>query len=136
MSDETKTMRLPVALNDDEVQARAHEAAELMLELDTAEEQEADRKKAWKQDFETRKRKLRALSAAVRERAEHRMVEVDEVPCVGRATMEIYRRDTGESVYSRPMTDSEQRLAAQSSLWDEKATATVRTTVGKAESVQ
>ena len=45
--------------------------------------------------------------------------------------MDIYRRDTGEFVYSRPMTDSEQRLAAQASPWHEPAP-TVRTTTAPA----
>ena len=123
---EPKTMRLPVPLLDEEVQARATEAAELMLEIDTDEEAEADRKREWKAGIEARKRKMRELSRAVRERAEHRLVEVEEVPSAGRSTMDIYRRDTGELVYSRPMTDSEHRLAAQSSLWQEPAP-TVRT---------
>lgn len=52
-------------------------------------------------------------------------------PGAGRSTMDIYRRDTGELVYSRPMTDSEQRLAAQASLWQEPAP-TVRTTTAPA----
>ena len=124
---EPKTMRLPCPLTDDEVQARATEAAELMLEIDTEEEAEADRKREWKAAIEARKRKMRQLSQCVRERAEHRPVEVEEVPSAGRSTMDIYRRDTGELVYSRPMTDSEQRLAAQASLWQEPAP-TVRTT--------
>ena len=115
---DSMTMKLPVKMTDDEVKARAHEAAELVLELDLAKADEADRKKAWKAAHESKERYLRDLSESVRTRTEQRLVEVDEVPCVGRATMEVYRRDTGELVLSRPMTEAEMRSAAQANLWD------------------
>lgn len=132
MADETNLMKLPVKLTDFEVQARAHEAAELMFELDADKDAEAERRKTWRADYETRDRRLRELSRSVRERTEHRPVEVDEYPSAGRGIIEIVRRDTSAVVYSRPMTDAEKRMAAQSTLWNEEPP-TVTTTVGKSE---
>ncbi len=132
MSDDgPKLMRLPVKLASFEVQARAHEAAELMFDLDNEKDAEAERRKEWKAGIETRDRKLRDLSRAVREKCEHRPVEVEEVPSLGRGIIEIVRRDTGEVVYSRPMTDGEKRMAAQSTLWQEPAP-TIQVSTAKA----
>lgn len=117
----TKTMRLSCQLNDSEVRERASEGAELMQEIDVAEELEAERRRAFKDTTEAKKRKLRDLLRAVRERAELRPVEVEEIPSLHRSTVEVMRRDTGEVVYSRPMTDVELRTAAQAQLWTDPA---------------
>jgi len=130
MSDETtKVLSLPVRLTPSEIQSRALEAAELMLEVDTAEDAEADRRRDVKASIGARKRRLRDLSCIVREGAENRPVECDEVTSVGRALVEIFRRDTGELVYSRPMSEGEQREAAQASLWDVEGPKVTKTTV-------
>lgn len=131
MSDDPKLMKLPVRLSNMEIQERAQEAAELMLEVDEAKDLEAERRKTWKADIETRERKLRELSTAVRTRSELRPVEVEEIPSAGRGIIEVMRRDTHEVVYSRPMTDAEKRMSQQASLWDGEPAA-VKTSVGAA----
>jgi len=131
MNDEAKLMKLPVRLSEMEIHERAQEAAELMHALDDEKDAEADRRKAWKADIETRERRLRELSTAVRTRFENRPVEVEEIPSAGRGIIEVLRRDTHEVVYSRPMTDAEKRMSQQASLWDGEP-AQVKTTVGAA----
>lgn len=121
MSDETtmRTMALPCRLTDHEVRERAHESAELLQEIDTDEESEAARRRLFKEQLEAKKTRLRDLMCAVRERTERRPVEVEYIASLHRSTMETMRRDTGEVVYSRPMTDAELRAASQASLWTE-----------------
>ena len=58
---DSMTMKLPVKMTDDEVKARAHEAAELVLELDLAKADEADRKKAWKAAHESKELPARLI---------------------------------------------------------------------------
>ncbi len=125
MSDESKTMKLSVQLT--EVKSRAAEMSEILLDVTSEKDNEAERRRAWKADIDAREKAMQALARAVRDRVEPRLVDVDHIPSVHRSTMEIYRRDTRELVYSRPMTQAEYAAATQAQLWEGDAP-TVKTT--------
>jgi hypothetical protein len=96
-----------VDLTDEEVSTRGEELAKCIqrqLEL-------KDEKKKWAEEWKTRfaveERRAGELSKTVETRRERRPVECEERPHGTRGTVELYRKDTGEFVTSRPMTTNE-----------------------------
>lgn len=106
----TLVMKLPVVLSERELAARA---AELAREVRKGKEVE-DEKKTTMADFKARTEaidmKVRELSEIVDTKQEDRSVECIVDPDYAAGTMVTVRRDTGEVVQSRPMTQDERQI--------------------------
>lgn len=107
---------LPCELTEYEVAERAKTLAELHAKQDKLEVE----KKAVVDDFKGKldhvERDMKILARQVRDRSEHRDVEVDERLDDIRFVIETFRLDTGEIIRSRPMTQDEKTEAMQASL--------------------
>lgn len=111
-----ETRSLPCPLTDEEILARATDAAKLAEKRDL---HEIDVKAAAKQGAEDVKaydHEIRRLHRQVRDRAEYRDIEVDHVEDDTRGVIETRRLDTGAIIASRPMTADEIRDARQAAL--------------------
>lgn len=109
MSEEANTeiRNLKCDLSREDVHSRAEQVAILVGELDDLETDRKDANDVAKKEIQTVQTTIGTLSRQVRERAEYRDVECwwhrDEPEKV----MALVRKDTGEIVWSRPLTERE-----------------------------
>jgi hypothetical protein len=111
-----KTMPLPVKLTEGEVALRAQELASAEAELGEVEvqlDQFTEAAKGTKKNLETKISEARAkvgrFARVVRDRSEYRLVEVIEEPDYERGAMDTVRKDTGEIVSTRGLTETERQ---------------------------
>lgn len=108
---------LPVKLDEIEREQRAKELADILLEIETAEIAEVERRRSAKERAETMKTKASDLARIVRNGSEPRPTIVTQHDNTVRWTIDLIRMDTGEVYESRPMTASERERASQLALW-------------------
>lgn len=112
-----KTMLLPVKLSDSEVLAKSKAAAEkshVISSLTDAMKDQAD-------DYKARIKEEKAVQARLLQEigsgSEMRLVEVDVEFFPRSAKAEVTRKDTGEVVLERAMTDEEVKAHRQGQLF-------------------
>ncbi len=115
-SGETRTMRLPVALEKDEVLARGKELARLKDEHTKANDDLDQASTAWKATKEQIQgriddadEQMRRVARVIRSGHEDRDVEVIDEPNYKTGVMASVRLDTGELVGSRGLTEAERQ---------------------------
>lgn len=110
-AEKIETRILPVQLNAEELAAYSYDLAKKEREASSLEGE----KKAIAKDFQGRIDVLRAeisdLAAKVETRSEDREVECDLIYYDQEGEVETVRRDTGEVVTRRPMTQAEKQKA-------------------------
>lgn len=100
---------LPVKLTESETLTRGEELARTVEQYKAEEAAEKDRAKKAKEGLLALRTRMETLSRVVDTRTEHR-----DIPCgwhYARATLtaQLVRRDTGEVVETRPMTQAERQ---------------------------
>lgn len=101
------TEMLSCRLSESEKIERAKTTTELLKEHDTKEELQKARAKAAGDELKTIRAKMQEAGRAAREGHEVREVTIDEKPNIATQKMEIYRRDTGELLRTRKMSELE-----------------------------
>lgn len=111
-----ETRSLPCPLTDEEILARATEAANLAHKRDLLEVQLKSHNDTAKKEIARVEGNISVLQQRVRERSEPRDIEVDYRHDEVRGVVETWRMDTGAVIHSRPMTADELRDARQEAL--------------------
>jgi hypothetical protein len=113
---ETRTMKLPVALEDAEILARGKELARLKDEHTKANDELDQATTAWKStkeriqgDIDDRDEQMRRVARVIRSGHEDRDVEVLDEPNYKTGVMATVRLDTGELVATRGLTEAERQ---------------------------
>lgn len=101
------TMLLPVKLDTTELLGKGQEAAEKTRKLARAKADLKDLQDNYKTTIKSLEADVSKLLDEVENKREMRHVEVDTIPVVEHAKMDIFRQDTGELVASRAMTKEE-----------------------------
>ena len=109
---------LPVRLTEEELQRKGQELSEVIEKHAEIDSERAGIAKQFKDKLETLDDKARELAKQIRTKTEERPVEVHQRKDQLNATVDLYRTDTGEVVYSRPMTAEELAEARQLRLLD------------------
>lgn len=116
MSETLKVLRtearfLPVKLDQDELRDRGDKLAAVIQDLNAEENRQVDMKAQMKARLSELDAKKTQLAIVISRREEDRDVQVDIFADYGRAVMEVVRRDTGEVLNSRRMTEEERQQA-------------------------
>lgn len=106
---EQTTLDLPVALTQDELVDYGRRAAQLMARAEALDEQRLEASKAQRQAISEIRNEARVLLADIRRGAVDRPVVCSIEHDAKAGTVETIRRDTGEVVARRPLTDSERQ---------------------------
>ena len=101
--------RLPVKLTDEEMIIKGQELAELESELTDLESLKRAASKSFAKQIEVKKGKIQRVSHAINTKQENREVECEEVRDEESLKVSIVRKDTGEVVSERLMTDEERQ---------------------------
>ena len=107
---ETVSRQLFVALTAEEIQERGEQLAVKLREIAVAYDGMAEDAKEWKADILHLETEANETAHIIRERRELRPVEVDVVPAADGKVSEV-RRDTGEVVAVRPISERERQLS-------------------------
>jgi hypothetical protein len=107
---ETVSRQLFVALTSEEIQERGEQLAVKLREITVAYDGAAEDAKEWKAEIAHLETQANETAHVIRERRELRPVDVDIVPNAYGRVSEI-RRDTGEIVIMRPISDRERQLS-------------------------
>lgn len=113
-SDKVETLRLPVKLTETEVLERSRELGAEVAKFEEAVAAQKASAKAHKDKVDTHDVRIRILAGIVRSGEENRPIECEWRADAGLRTLKLVRRDSGEVVRSRPMTDEEMMEASQS----------------------
>jgi hypothetical protein len=124
----------PVKLTEAEKNERGYQMG-LQVKAKAAAEREKETANAgFKSRIQTAEAEITLLSQVLVSGEEHREVECDQIPNRVEGTCQIVRRDTGEVVTERPLTDKEMHKLMQMSLDDlEKESRTVTMTANSPE---
>lgn len=106
----TLIMKLPVLLSESELAARSAELARKVREAKEVEDEKKTSMSEFKAKAEGIDMKVRELAEIVDTKQEDRAVECIVNPDYAAGTMVTVRRDTGEVVQSRPMTQDERQI--------------------------
>ena len=106
----TVVRSLPVSLTDDELLKRGAELAAAVQDIATEEGRQADIKASMKAKLAEIEARRTQLAIAVSRREEHRDVEVDIFHDYPRAVVQDIRRDTGEVLTTRVMSEHERQI--------------------------
>jgi hypothetical protein len=110
MKQETFTSFLPVKLTPEELKATSDTLATSVIAAEMEEEDQSDAKKAMKTRLDEKWGDVHRLAQVVREGSEQREVECYETKIYDLGLVRVIRSDTGESVSSRTMKDSERNV--------------------------
>lgn len=116
-----ETRRLLTPLTEEERLQRSDELAKLVTKLADLEEEKKKKAREFKEEIDELKVSLHNLTQVVKTRLEEREVEVTTAAVLGREVMEVMRLDTGEVIFTRPLTPNEIVSARQGRLFDEAA---------------
>lgn len=106
----TETRNLPVKLREDELLERGHSLASVIQDITSEEARQVDVKAQMKARLSELEARRSQLAIVVSRREEQRDVTCDVFHDYDRVVVETVRRDTGEVVYSRAMTEDERQL--------------------------
>jgi len=109
---------LSCRLTETERIERAKATTDLLKQYEDREELQKEHAKRASEELKSLRAKMVEAGRASREGHEERWVPVDERPNVERMKMESYRRDTGELLRTRKMTDDEVERYVQMRLVD------------------
>lgn len=109
-----------VKLTDDEWALRSDEMGKTVLELENYQAEKKVTMTELAAGEKALNKKIQALGLAIRTHSEPREVECYENPNLVRMYVEVIRRDTGEVVKTRPMTDGERANAKQIAFGDDR----------------
>ena len=112
------TELLSCRLTEMEKVERAKTTADLLKQYEDREALQKEHAKRVSEELKSLRAKMVEAGRASREGHEERWVPVDEKPNVPRMLMESYRRDTGELLRTRKMTDDEVERYVQMRLVD------------------
>jgi hypothetical protein len=112
----TECHHLPVKLTEHETLVKGREAAKELNALNTLEAEKADVTKDFAERIKKKRRELDKLAHEVSTGTEVRPVDCDLVPRFADEMIDVVRPDTGATVSSRPMTQSERDTFKQRSL--------------------
>lgn len=112
----SETQSLPCPLTESEIAARSDELAKQVGQLVEIERAKKLANSEFKEKQTVASTAAKALAKQVRDRAEMRDVEIEYRPDDIRFCVDTIRLDTGEVVYSRPMTSDEAHDARQAKL--------------------
>lgn len=102
-----KTEQLPCRLTDQERQERATKLAQSVQDAAKLEADLAGIRSKYKTEIERVEESIRDLSKVVSSGLEYRPIEVIEQKDAARRVMETIRQDTGEIVWTRPLSPNE-----------------------------
>lgn len=106
----TESRFLPVKLDADELRERGDSLAAVIQDLNAEENRQVDVKAQMKARMAELDSKKTQLAIVISRREEHRDVMVDMFHDYDRLVAETVRRDTGETIASRRMTEDERQL--------------------------
>lgn len=107
----TVVRSLPCRLTDEELLKKGGDLATAVQDIATEEGRQADIKASMKAKLAEIEARRTQLAIAVSRKEEHRDVEVDIWHDYQRAVVQEIRRDTGEIMSTRVMSDSERQQA-------------------------
>lgn len=105
------TRNLPCRLTDDELRQRGDSLAEVVQELHAEDDRQADVKAQMKARLTELEAKQTRYAIVISRREEYRDVECDLFADTVRGTVDIVRRDTGDTIETRPITEDERQRA-------------------------
>lgn len=103
----TETRELPVKLTQDELRERGDALAATIQNENTEERRQADQKKQMKARLTELQARRTQLAITISRREEERDVTVDVWHDYDALKVETVRRDTGECIHKREMTQEE-----------------------------
>ena len=103
----TETRSLPVKLTDNELRERGDELAATIQNVNTEERRQADQKTQMKARLTELQARQTQLAITISRREEERDVTVDVYHNYEALKVETVRRDTGEAIHRREMTQEE-----------------------------
>lgn len=105
------TRNLPCRLTEDELRQRGDALAEVVQELHAEEQRQADVKAQMKARVTELEAKQTRFAITISRKEEYRDIECDVFGDPERGVVELVRRDSGEVVETRPMTEDERQRA-------------------------
>lgn len=105
------SQQLTCALKREEIEERAQRAAHLLSDRDSKEAAFDEEKKTMKNELNKLDLQVRELSKEVREKVTMRDVNCERRFVYSEKVVRDVRLDTGETVFERPMTDTELQTA-------------------------
>lgn len=105
----TVVRTLPCVLTEEELLKKGQELAEAVEDIQTEERRQGDIKASMKARLTALGARRDEISIAVRRKEEDRDVEVDIFHDYARGIVEDIRRDTGERIAFRPMSEDERQ---------------------------
>lgn len=109
---------LPVPLKGHEVERKASDLAQKLMEYRLIEEEKKTSAKVYGDRLKESRRVIDELGEEVRTRSELRLVETHEIPSPTSNVILVVRNDTMETVRTRPMTEHELEVRKQRTLFD------------------
>jgi hypothetical protein len=103
----TESKTLPVKLTDRELRERGDSLASVIQDLNTEERRQVDIKAQMKARISELDARKTQLAITISRREEDRDVTVDVWHDYGRLQVSVIRRDTGEEIHRRGMTQDE-----------------------------
>lgn len=103
----SETRSLPVKLNDDELRTAGDALAAVIQDLNAEENRQVDMKTQMKARITELDAKQTQLAITISRREEYRDVTVDIWHDYEKLKVETVRRDTGETIHRREMTQDE-----------------------------
>jgi len=105
----TETRSLPVKLHEDELRDRGDKLAAVIQDLNAEEDRQVDVKAQMKARLSELDAKKTQLAIVISRREEYRDVPVDVFADYAKQIVEAVRRDTGEVLTTRRMTEEERQ---------------------------
>lgn len=107
----TTTETLSCELSDDEMRDRGEQLARVLDDIVAEEGRHEALKTEMKSAMAALEAKRDALGAVIRRKAEHRLVEVEELTDYRVGKFTKTRLDSGVVIFERPLTSDERQLA-------------------------
>jgi hypothetical protein len=107
----TVTRNVPCRLTEDELRQRGDSLAEVVESRHAEEKRQADLKSQMKARITELEAKQTQLAIAISRKEEYRDVSCDIFGDPTHDTATVVRRDTGEAIEKRPLTDAERQKA-------------------------
>jgi vacuolar-type H+-ATPase subunit I/STV1 len=111
MTEKIVTMDLPVKLTDEELLKYTKELVDLLAERRATESEKKATMSKYKEQLDSMDVDISEVASKLRSGEEKRPVECWEEPNFAEKVVEVFRRDTGERVHARSMTDEDHQLS-------------------------
>src|SRR5262245_5856822 len=102
-----ETRILPVRLSVEELRERGDRLANMVLEYDKVEDEKKTVGATFTKRLKDLRKEMSSIKTVILSEAEQREVEIYEQPDYGRGMMDIFRKDDGTQIDSRPLTRAE-----------------------------